>query len=99
MTASATAPALVMGGFDVVRPLTLAGVECALFAPPHDPSRRSRRLLEVVPYADPVREPETAVEAVLEWAGRQSRKPVLYPANDGVILLASRHRERLAEAF
>ncbi|MDQ3741395.1 MAG: ATP-grasp domain-containing protein, partial [Actinomycetota bacterium] len=99
MTATATAPALVMGGFDVVRPLTLAGVGCALFAPPHDPSRRSRRLLEVVPYADPVREPEAAVEAVLEWARRQSRKSVLYPANDGVILLASRHRERLAEAF
>jgi predicted ATP-grasp superfamily ATP-dependent carboligase len=94
-----TAPALVMGGFDVVRPLTLAGVGCALFAPPHDPSRRSRRLLAVVPYADPIGEPERAVEGVLGWASGLAERPVLYPANDGAILLASRARERLGAAF
>ena len=99
MAATPQPPALVMGGFDVVRPLTLAGVECALFAPPHDPSRRSRRLSAVAPYTDPVREPEAAVDALVAFAAQRPGRPVLYPANDGVILLASRHRERLAEAF
>lgn len=91
--------ALVMGGFDVLRPLRLARVRCALFAPPHEPSRRSRHLEAALPYADPVREPETVVAALLAYAATQREKPVLYPANDAVILLASRARERLGRAF
>lgn len=99
MSSLAGPGALVMGGFDVLRPLRLARVRCALFAPPHEPSRRSRHVESALPYADPVREPETVVAALLAYAATQPDKPVLYPANDGVILLASRARERLGRAF
>ncbi|HEX8121460.1 MAG TPA: ATP-grasp domain-containing protein [Solirubrobacteraceae bacterium] len=99
MTEAARPRALVMGGFDVVRPLTLAGIECALFADPGDPSRRSRRVRGISGWADPVREPQAAVDALLAFAAAEPVPPVLYPANDGAILLASRHRERLAGAF
>jgi predicted ATP-grasp superfamily ATP-dependent carboligase len=88
-----------MGGFDVLRPLQLARVRCALFAPPHEPSRRSRHVEAALPYADPVRDPESVVAGLLAYAGTQPEKPVLYPANDAVILLASRARERLGTAF
>jgi predicted ATP-grasp superfamily ATP-dependent carboligase len=86
-----------MGGFDVVRPLTLAGVECSVFTPPHDPTRWSRRIRGALPYVDPGSDPEAAVSTLLSFALAQPNKPVLYPANDGAVLLASRWRARLAE--
>ncbi|HEX2087976.1 MAG TPA: ATP-grasp domain-containing protein [Solirubrobacteraceae bacterium] len=99
MAPPGTATALVMGGFDVVRPLTLAGIECALFAAPHDPTRASRRIRAALPYADPRADPAGTVRVLLDYASAQPQRPVLYPANDAVILLASRERARLAEGF
>jgi predicted ATP-grasp superfamily ATP-dependent carboligase len=91
--------ALVMGGWDVVRPLAQAGIRCAVFAPPDDPIHRSRLVAETVPFRDPWREPHHAVDALLAFALRRPVKPVLFPPDDPTLMLAARHRERLAEGF
>lgn len=93
------AVALVMGGWDIVRPLSEMGLPCAVFAPPHDPVRWSRLVMAKVPYKDPLREPESAVAALNDFARRQAVKPVLFFPDDPSLLLASRYRERLQEKF
>lgn len=91
--------AVVMGGWDIVRPLVQAGVRCVVFAPPHDPVHRSRLIAGRIPFADPWRQPEVAVRALLAFAEGVPGKPVLFPPDDQSLMLASRHREQLGEAF
>lgn len=89
------AEALVLGDIDLVRPLGLAGIRCALFSLPNERARHSRHVDEVLPWIDHWKEPERVVAAVGEWASRRPRPPVLYPQTDGDLLALSRHRERL----
>ena len=91
--------AVVMGGWDIVRPLTQAGIRCAVFAPPHDPVHKSRLVAGSLPFADLWREPEVAVRALLRFAADIPVKPVLFPPDDQSLMLASRHREALGRSF
>ena len=88
---------MVMGNIDVVRPLGLAGIPCAAFAPPDDPVHWSRHVSGRVPWANPWEAPEAAADGVESFAREQDEPPVLFPQSDGDLLLVSRHRERLAE--
>lgn len=96
---SARALALVMGDIDLVRPLALAGVPCAFFGLPADPARLSRHVRVRLPWIDHWERPEELVDALLAFAAGQDAPPVLLAQTDGDLLLASRHRERLAGAF
>ena len=87
--------AVVMGNIDVVRPLGLAGIPCAVFAPPQDPVHWSRHVRSRVPYHNPWESPQAAADALLAFAREQAEPPVLFPQSDGDLLLLSRHRERL----
>lgn len=89
--------AVVMGNIDVVRPLGLAGIPCAAFAPPDDPVHWSRLVRARVPYSNPWEQPEAAVDALVAFARGCDEPPVLFPQSDGDLLLVSRHRRRLAE--
>ena len=91
--------ALVMGDIDLVRPLALAGIACAVFAEAGDPVHWSRHVRARVPYVNPWEAPDEAVERLLAFARRQQRPPVLMPQSDGDLLLVSRHRARLQEGF
>jgi D-aspartate ligase len=88
--------AVVMGGIDVVRPLALAGVPCAVFARPRDSVHFSRYARVAIPRPDPRVEPAAAVDRLLEFASMQPEPPVLLPTTDEDLILVSRARERLA---
>lgn len=88
--------ALVLGGFDVVRPLLLAGVRCWVTADPRDPIRFSRHIAGRTRWADPEEDPDGAIEALLEFAAGQAERPVLFVPNDRWLFLVSARRAQLA---
>ena len=93
------AQACVIGSMDLVRPLGVAGIQCAVVVEPGDVAAHSRFTRAVIPLADPAREPELLLERLLRHGRAQSRPPVLFYGQDADLLFVSRHRERLREAF
>src|SRR5215208_39397 len=91
--------ACVMGEVDLVRTLALVGVRSGVVVEPGSPARFSRSAVEALDKVDPATDPEGAVSQLLEFAGRQHEKPVLFYDGDWDLLLVSRHRDRLGEAF
>jgi predicted ATP-grasp superfamily ATP-dependent carboligase len=82
----------------MVAPLVLAGIGCAVVAPPGDPVRYSRRV-DVVGWADPRVDPGALLELLLTWGASQEQRPVLFYQSDHHALFVSRHREELAVVF
>lgn len=91
--------ACVMGDMDLVRALGLAGIRCAVVAPPGAPPRFSRFTRATVPWADAWEQPEELLDALLGFARRQRERPVLFYEEDRELLLVSRQRDVLAAAF
>ena len=91
--------ALVMGDVDLVRALGLAGIRCAFFGLPDASARFSRHVACVLPCDRPIGATRRS------WCRRccvravQPEAPVLYPQTDAALLLASRHRDELGNAF
>lgn len=101
MKARISRPALacVMGGMDLVRPLGLAGIGCAVVAPPGGPPLYSRFTKASICSGGPPDGPEDLLDALLTFGASQPERPVLYYIEDDQLLLVSRHRERLAKFF
>jgi D-aspartate ligase len=91
--------ACVIGTMDLVRPLGLAGVRCAVVARPLARVRHSRFVTDVIEWADPWQEPDELMDRLLAFGRVQPEKPVLYYEGDWDLLLVSRLRARLADAF
>ena len=91
--------ACVLGEIDLVRALALAGIRSAVAAAPEKPARYSRATVALMKRVDPWREPDAAVEALMEFADRQPGPLLLFYDADWYLLLASRHRDRLAKRF
>ncbi len=91
--------ACVIGGMDLVRALALAGIHSAVVAKEGEVSRYSRFAVAVVDARDPWSDAEQLVERLLRFAETQLERPVLYYDGDGSLLLVSRYRARLQEAF
>src|SRR5438093_11108723 len=91
--------AYVMGDTDLLRALALAGVPCAVAAPPGAPARYSRLARVVLDWADPWEEPEALLEILLRSAAAEREPPVLFYDEDPGVLLVSRARERLRHHF
>lgn len=96
---SSSALACVIGSMDLVRPLGLAGIRCAVVARPHARVRYSRFTVDAIDWADPWREPEVLVDRLLAFGRGQPEPPVLYYDRDAVLLLLSRRREELQDVF
>jgi CelD/BcsL family acetyltransferase involved in cellulose biosynthesis/predicted ATP-grasp superfamily ATP-dependent carboligase len=98
---AATPPALacVMGDMDLLRPLTLAGISCAVVTRPGVPSLYSRYAQSRLAWDDYSGNIEGLLDALLNFGKAQAEPPVLFYEEDGQVLLVSRHRERLAQAF
>jgi D-aspartate ligase len=91
--------ACVMGDTDLVRPLGLAGIPSAVVAPPGDPARFSRFTRTVVPWFDPWERAEEQVDALVRFGRSQDEAPVLFYEGDADLLMVSRYRQRLGQAF
>ncbi|CAO3431903.1 carboxylate--amine ligase [Azospirillum doebereinerae] len=95
--------ACVLGDMDLVRPLGLAGIRCAVVTPPGGATAYSRFTETVLPWPpDSTTESggeDALVEALLRFGLSQPERPVLYFEEDSQLLMVSRHRDRLARAF
>jgi glycosyltransferase involved in cell wall biosynthesis/predicted ATP-grasp superfamily ATP-dependent carboligase len=91
--------ACVIGGIDIVAPLGRAGVRCAVSVAPDDPVRFSRHVVDTLERLDPWKEADRYVERLLSWARQRHEKPVLFYPTDAELVMASRHRDELAEGF
>lgn len=91
--------ACVLGDMDLLRPLGLAGIRCAVVASEGSWLAHSRYTERILPFnAEPGSE-EELVEALLRFGLAQEQPPVLYFEEDTHLLMVSRHRHRLAAAF
>ena len=91
----ARALACVMGDMDLVRPLGLAGVPCAV-ADPFEPAFFSRFTTATVEW--PASLPaEERIARLIAFARAQAEPPVVLPQNDGDLLLISRNRARFGD--
>ena len=97
--ASSKALACVIGTMDLVRPLGIAGIGCAVVAKPRARARYSRFVRDVVEWADPWADPEELVRRLVEFGTSRHERPVLFYGTDWDLLMVSRRRERLATAF
>jgi D-aspartate ligase len=95
------APALacVMGDMDLLRPLALAEIPCAVVTRPGVPSLYSRYARYSLTWNDYSKNVDLLLEALVSFGKAQPHRPVLFYEEDGQILFISRFRERLAEAF
>ncbi len=101
--------ACVMGDLDLVRPLGLAGIRCALVTPVGSVAARSRFCRAVIPWdGGDIADGETggaeegADELLLHlerFAASQPDPPVLLYQEDEQLLFVSRNRDRLARKF
>jgi predicted ATP-grasp superfamily ATP-dependent carboligase len=87
------------GGMDLVRPLGLAGIRCAVVTQPGSPSVHSRFTQAALYWNDFSEGTEKLVEALVRFGAAQSEPPVLFYTEDAHLLLVSRYRRRLKTAF
>ncbi|HKO98106.1 MAG TPA: ATP-grasp domain-containing protein [Pyrinomonadaceae bacterium] len=91
--------ACVLGDMDLVRPLGIAGIDCAVAVQPGAPPRFSRYTRAVIDWASPWEEADTLVRNLIDFGKTQSEAPVLFYESDGELLLVSRYRKQLGEVF
>jgi CelD/BcsL family acetyltransferase involved in cellulose biosynthesis len=96
---ASTATACVMGDMDLLRPLALAAVPCAVVGRPGSPLLYSRYAASRLVWDDYGEATERLVELLVAFGTAQAEPPVLFYQEDGQTLLISRHRERLAKVF
>ncbi len=91
--------ACVMGDIDLLRPLALAGIPCAVVTRPGVPSLYSRAARLRLPWNNFAPDDATLVDALVALGQAQREPPVLFYEEDAQLLLVSRYRDRLARAF
>jgi len=84
---------------DLVRPLGLSGIDCAVAVPPGAAPRFSRFTRAALEWANPWEHADELLETLLRFGAAQAEPPVLFYESDGELLLISRHRERLHQVF
>lgn len=96
---SRKALACVMGSMDLVRPLGLAGIRSAVVTRPGSPALYSRFTETTFCREDFSECDEELVDDLVRFGTAQPEPPVLFYEEDAHLLMISRHRERLAQAF
>lgn len=89
--------ACVLGDMDLVRPLGLAGIRCAVVGPPGGATAHSRFTERLIPWEGG--NEDVLVDRLLRFGAAQAEKPVLYMEEDAQLLMVSRHRDRLSAVF
>jgi len=100
-TAKGCPLACVMGDMDLVRPLGLAGIRCAVITPPDGLPRFSRFANEAILWPDEeiAEGAEALLDRLLQFGTSQPERPVLFYEQDAQLLFVSRNRDALSEAF
>lgn len=91
--------ACVLGDMDLVRPLGLGGIRCAVVAPEASALAHSRYTERLLPFRMEDGREEELIDALVGFGLREAHKPVLFVEEDMQLLMVSRHRHRLAAAF
>ena len=98
-TAMPPGVACVMGDMDLLRPLVLAGIPCAVVTRTGVPSLYSRYTQSRLIWDDCLNNSKDLVDALVKFGTAQSERAVLFYEEDAQVLLVSRQRERLSRAF
>jgi D-aspartate ligase len=91
--------ACVLGGIDLVRALGLGGIRSVVIGAPGEIARYSRYTQRTLNWVDPWNEPDAFVDRLMSFGSGQPVPPVLYYDGDGLLLMVSRYRDVLAQAF
>ncbi len=91
--------ACVMGDMDLLRPAVAAGIPCAVVSRPGAPLLYSRYARSALAWDDFTKNVDGLLDALVSFGKAQAERPVLFYEEDAQLLLVSRHRERLSEAF
>lgn len=93
--------ACVMGDMDLVRPLGLAGVRCAVLTPPDGLPQFSRFAAKTIFWSDEDIEGGAGalLEHLVQFGMRQAVQPILFYEQDAQLLFVSRNRDVLSKAF
>jgi len=91
--------AYVLGDMDLVRPLGLAGIRCVVVAPDPGGLAHSRYTERTLSFPTEGRTEGEMVDTLVNFGMRETQPPVLYFQEDTHLLMVSRHRRRLAQAF
>jgi D-aspartate ligase len=91
--------ACVLGDTDLVRPLGLAGIRCAVVTRPDSPKAYSRYVDARIEWADNWADAEHLLANLLAFGAQAAVPPVLFFQYDGDLLFVSRSRDALAERF
>lgn len=91
--------ACVMGDMDLVRPLGLAGIQCAVVARRGTATRFSRFTRAAVEWFDAWEQPEKLVESLERFGASQPVQPIFFYEEDRELLMLSRNRDRLGKWF
>lgn len=86
-------------GLGIARSLGRAGIPVVgMDFDPHAPGLKSRYCRPLLT-RDPAKDPEEVLNILLDEGRQLSRKGVLYPASDALLLFVSRYRRELSEYF
>jgi predicted ATP-grasp superfamily ATP-dependent carboligase len=97
--ATARPLACVLGDTDLVRPLGLAGIRCAVVTRPDSPKAYSRYVDVRIGWADNWADADRMRANLLGFAAETPVPPILLYQYDGDLLFVSRNRAALAERF
>jgi len=91
--------AYVLGDMDLVRPLGLAGIRCVAVGADACGLAYSRHIERMLPLQTEGGSQDALVDALVDCGLREAQPPVLFFQEDAHLLMVSRHRRRLAQAF
>ncbi len=88
-----------MGDMDLLQPVAMAGIPCAVVTRPGVPSLYSRFARARFAWDDFAENTGALLDALLRFGSAQRERPVLFYEEDAQLLFISRHREELQQAF
>jgi D-aspartate ligase len=91
--------ACVMGDMDLLQPIAMTGVPCAVVTRLGVPSLYSRFTQSRLQWDDFSQDTEKLLDALLRFGKAQDQQPVLFYEEDAQLLFVSRYREQLKQAF
>ena len=84
---------------NLVRPLAMSGIDCAVVARPGAPPHYSRFARATLCWSSFSGDDTALVDELVRFGAAQPERPVLFYEEYAQLLLVSRHRDRLKEAF